>query len=208
MWRALGLRRVSRDQRSVRGEKTSPGLLPRCNAGRLSNAAYRRVRDFIDDEWGSSLVEFALVVPMFFLLMFGIIEWGNIFYVQSNMGTAARMATRAVAAGTVAYSSTPATMSSEAIGVACGTGSPIKGSGYTYTFTLTYNQGCTSSNLNSGIGTVTMNITTPAVPVSLFNYLGTISSSTKLQTQATMQQEQVCQDAGPLNGSATSQTCP
>ena len=210
--RALVLRRrVSRDESSGAGEEASAGARPRFwDAGR-SRAAYGCLRDFIRDERGGPLVEFTLLAPMFMLIMFGVIEWGNVFYVQSKMATAARMAARAVAMGSVAgitYSTTPATMSSQAIAVACGTGSPIKGSGYTYTFTLTYNNGCTSTNVGSGFGTVTMKITTPAAPVSLLNYLGAISSTTNIQAQATMQQEQVCQNTGPLNGSATSQTCP
>jgi hypothetical protein len=175
------------------------------------HAAYRYLSDFVRNEDGGPLVEFTILVPMFFLLMFGVIEWGNIFYVHSNMGVAARMAARAVAVGSVTYSSTPATMSTAAIAVACGAGSPIKGDGYYYTFTVTYDQGCTSSNYKSGFGNVTMLITSPAAPVSLLNYLGSIASTTTMQAQATMLQEQVCQNSvgGTLGGTAsTAQTCP
>ena len=171
-------------------------------------ATSRHLRDFIRDEHGGPLVEFTVLAPMFFLIMFGIIEWGNIFFVQSNMASAARLAARGVAVGAVAYSSTPATLSTAAIAVACGTGSPIKGSPYTYTFTLTYDQGCTTTNVGSGFGNVTMQITTPAAPVSLVNYLGSIASATKIQAMATMQQEQVCVDTATKNGSATTQKCP
>ena len=172
-----------------------------------AGAARRRLRNFVRDERGSSLVEFTILMPIFFLLMFGIIEWGNIFYVQSNMATAARMAARAVAVGSVAYSSSASTMTTNAIAVACGSTSPLHGSTYTYTFTITYNQGCTSSNVSQGFGMVTMNITTPAAAVSIINYLGSIASTTNIAAQATMQQEQVCASGATISGTATSQTC-
>jgi hypothetical protein len=227
-WQAFRPQRSgSRDESRAPGAEVSLVVQPRLrNARTLSSravaghtfparvatigATYRQLCDFIRNEDGGPLVEFTLLVPMFILLMFGVIEWGNIFYVQSNMATAARMAARAVAVGTVTYSSTPATLTTAAIAVACGSGSPIKGAPlYTYTFTVTYDQGCLSGNLGSGFGNVSVNITTPAAPVSLLNYLGSIASTTLIQAQATMQQEQVCVDAGPLkNGSATSQTCP
>jgi Flp pilus assembly protein TadG len=170
-------------------------------------APARRLRKFVHDEGGAVLVEFTILVPIFLLLLFGVIEWGNIFYVQSNMATAARMAARAVAVGSVAYSSSASTMTTAAIGVACGSTSPLSGSPYTYTFKLTYNQGCTNGNVSQGFGTVTMNIKTPMAPVSLINYLGTIASTATITAQATMQQEQVCASGATITGTATSQTC-
>jgi Flp pilus assembly protein TadG len=42
------------------------------------------LRDFMRDERGSPLVEFSVMAPLFLMVMFGIVEWGNIFYVQNN----------------------------------------------------------------------------------------------------------------------------
>jgi Flp pilus assembly protein TadG len=52
------------------------------------------LRDFMRDERGSPLVEFSVMAPLFLMVMFGIVEWGNIFYVQNNMLIAARQAAR------------------------------------------------------------------------------------------------------------------
>lgn len=43
---------------------------------------------------GSSAVEFALVLPLFLLLLFGTVDFGFILYTQSVMQNAAREATR------------------------------------------------------------------------------------------------------------------
>lgn len=46
---------------------------------------------------GSSAVEFALVLPLFLLLLFGTVDFGFILYTQSVMQDAAREATRRMA---------------------------------------------------------------------------------------------------------------
>jgi Flp pilus assembly protein TadG len=43
---------------------------------------------------GGALVEFTVIMPLFLLLVFGIIEWGLIFFLQNNMTHAAREAAR------------------------------------------------------------------------------------------------------------------
>jgi Flp pilus assembly protein TadG len=49
-----------------------------CTVARL---ALLFLHDLIRDERGSPLVEFSVMAPLFFMVMFGVIEWGNIFYV-------------------------------------------------------------------------------------------------------------------------------
>jgi Flp pilus assembly protein TadG len=39
---------------------------------------------------GSAAVEFALVVPLFLMILFGIVEYGWMFYQQSNLASAVR----------------------------------------------------------------------------------------------------------------------
>lgn len=55
----------------------------------------RRMRS----ERGAAIVEFALVVPILILLVFGIVEFGRVFYIQSTISGAAREGARAMALG-------------------------------------------------------------------------------------------------------------
>lgn len=48
---------------------------------------------------GQSLVEFALVLPLFFLLLFGVIDFGRLFYVQMTLQNALRQAGRYAVTG-------------------------------------------------------------------------------------------------------------
>ena len=51
------------------------------------------------DDRGASAVEFALVVPFFVLLVFGIIQYGWYFYVAETASGAASNVTRRLAVG-------------------------------------------------------------------------------------------------------------
>jgi Flp pilus assembly protein TadG len=48
---------------------------------------------------GQSMVEFAMVVPLFFLLAFGIIDLGRVFFVQTTLQNAMRQAGRFAVTG-------------------------------------------------------------------------------------------------------------
>jgi Flp pilus assembly protein TadG len=48
---------------------------------------------------GQSLVEFALVVPLFFLLIFGMLDFGRLFFVQMSLQHAVRQAGRYAVTG-------------------------------------------------------------------------------------------------------------
>lgn len=48
---------------------------------------------------GNSMVEFALVAPLFFLLVFGILDYGRLFYVQETLQYAMRQAGRFAVTG-------------------------------------------------------------------------------------------------------------
>ncbi len=49
-------------------------------------------RRFFNRRDGTSSVEFVLVLPVLSLFLFGIIQFGSILYLQSNMANAAREA--------------------------------------------------------------------------------------------------------------------
>jgi Flp pilus assembly protein TadG len=48
---------------------------------------------------GEAMVEFALVAPLFFLLVFGILDYGRLFYVQETLQYAMRQAGRFAVTG-------------------------------------------------------------------------------------------------------------
>ena len=128
------------------------------------------------DERGSPLVEFSVMAPLFLMVMFGIVEWGNIFYVQNNMLIAARQAARSWAVD--GPPSSPSTTASSTITNACNA-VPLHGSNFAYTFTLTYFSSCTGAGTPAGTyGIATMTITTPAAPASLVNYLNSVTGLT------------------------------
>ncbi len=56
-------------------------------------------RGGIRSRHGQSMVEFAMVVPLFFLLVFGIIDIGRIFYVEMTLQNALRQAGRFAVTG-------------------------------------------------------------------------------------------------------------
>lgn len=159
-----------------------------------------RLADFVADEGGAALVEFTVMLPLFMLVMFGILEWGNIFFTQNNMSIAARLGVRAAAVNQNLNSST------DVVAAACGSGTsptPITGTGHTYTFTYSYNQGC--SGASSTYGNVALTISTPAAGAAIVNYLGLIGSE-NLTASVTMQQEYTC-PASAGTSAAVSQTC-
>ena len=167
----------------------------------MVHLALRPLRDFIDDERGSPLVEFSVMAPLFFLMMFGIIEWGNIFFIQNSMFIAARLGVRKAAVNSASNSS------ANVVAATCGSSSsptPLTGTGHTYTFTYSYNQGCTGAS-STAYGNVALTVATPAAAVAVINYLGLIGSE-NLTASVTMQQEYVC-PAGAATASAVSQTC-
>jgi len=161
----------------------------------------RGIVDFLGDEAGAALVEFTILLPLFLLVMFGILEWGNIFFVQNNMSIAARLGVRTAAVNPASNTST------DVIAAACGSTTsptPLTGTGYTYTFTYVYNQGCSGAS-STAYGNVALTIATPAAAAAIVNYLGLIGSE-NLTASVTMQQEYVC-PAGSGTATAVSQTC-
>lgn len=62
-----------------------------------------RVRRRTSTEEGNAAVELALVLPLFLILVMGIIEFGRILYYQQVMTNAARGSTRASVMGFEPY---------------------------------------------------------------------------------------------------------
>src|ERR1039457_6620436 len=60
---------------------------------------YSRVRRKFKGTPGEGLVEFAIVLPFFFLLMFGILDLGHLYFVQVTLENAIRQAGRYAVTG-------------------------------------------------------------------------------------------------------------
>ena len=54
----------------------------------------RRVRRFRGDERGALVVEFGLIVPILFLLVFGIVDFGRAYFTMNNLAAAVREGAR------------------------------------------------------------------------------------------------------------------
>jgi Flp pilus assembly protein TadG len=136
---------------------------------------------------------------MFFMVMFGIIEWGNIYYVQNNMLVAARQAARNWAVnGPPSTASGAAASAATALLKAACTSFPLAGTNFSYTFSFNYFVNCTGVAMPEGTyGLATIKISTPATKVALINYLGSISSTTNINATTTIQEEFICPAAAP-----------
>ena len=66
---------------------------------KLSNYARSIVKRVHDACRGQSLVEFAMVAPLFFVLIFGIIDFGRLFFTQQTLQFALREAGRYAVTG-------------------------------------------------------------------------------------------------------------
>ena len=84
----------------------SNGFLNRTNL-LATHGGYRRlikkgggdISSFCQRSNGTSSVEFVLVLPVLMLFLFGIIQFGSVLYLQSNMANAAREAARSMSVG-------------------------------------------------------------------------------------------------------------
>jgi Flp pilus assembly protein TadG len=132
------------------------------------------------DESGGALIEFTLMAPVFFLIVFAIIEWGSVFFLQSNMVNAAREAARIWALD----NGTPAMTSTDAQNVAV---NYLAGSGQTYTYVLTDH--CTLAPPNKAQD-ITVQISVDAASAALVNFMGLMGG--QLTSKVTMRKERAC----------------
>ncbi len=63
------------------------------------------------DESGVALIEFSLLLPIFFLLIFGIMEMGQLFWTQTALQHAVEMAARCASVNTTICGTTTQTQS-------------------------------------------------------------------------------------------------
>jgi Flp pilus assembly protein TadG len=149
------------------------------------NASATRVEVSPDQsESGAALVEFTVLMPVFFLIVFGIIEFGMIFFLQNNMVNTAREMARNISVQGL----TPAQAKTQSCPLLAGTGQQ---------FSITVTDSCPA------VQDVTVQITVPTDKASFFNYLGMFTGGT-LKAAVTMRKELTCQVAG----TTTTLNCP
>ena len=78
-----------------------------------ANRQFRRIESgiasFVRRSNGTAAVEFAIVLPVLSLFLFGIIQFGSILYLQNNMANAAREAARSLSVGETSIANTGST---------------------------------------------------------------------------------------------------
>ncbi|MGH8597846.1 MAG: TadE/TadG family type IV pilus assembly protein [Gammaproteobacteria bacterium] len=146
--------------------------LRRLRDRRGGSRSARRKSPLSSSESGTASVEFAIVLPVFLLFLFGIIEFGSLFFLQNNMVNAAREAARSWSVQQL-----------DAVTVA-----KNYLAGFGQTFNITATDGCT---LNPKVQDVTVHIDTDAASASLINYLGLFTGGT-LNADVTMRKEIPC----------------
>jgi Flp pilus assembly protein TadG len=134
------------------------------------------------DERGGALIEFTILAPVFFLIVFGIIEWGSIFYIQNNMVNSARQAARSVAVQNLSLATANQNACNQLIGY-----------GLTYTIT--------TSNLCPANQDIRVQVTVDAAAASMVNYMNMMNGT--LNASVTMRNELAC----PSTGAGPTATC-
>ena len=139
------------------------------------------------NEDGGALIEFTVMAPLFFLIVYGMIEWGSIFYLQNNMVNASREGAR-TAAGQMSTALTSTQVMTAANQTTCNW---LAGSGQQ--FTIAFKDWCTG--LNTGAQDVTVTVSVNAANASLVNYLGMFTGVT-FSNSTTMRKELNCTAVG------------
>ena len=146
-------------------------------------------------ESGAALVEFTVMVPLFLLIVFGIIEFGMIFFHQTNMLEAARDTARTIAT----CSNEPQT----AAQIACNYLACNDPNLSIQNVTVKSTDSCTAAQVGQAQGDITVQVSIATTAATFFNYLGMFTGNT-LQAQIRMRKGYVCTAAG----SVTTGACP
>jgi Flp pilus assembly protein TadG len=132
-----------------------------------------------ESDSGGALVEFTIIMPLFLLIVFGIIEWGLIFFLQNNMTNAAREAARTWAVQN--QSLTQAQVCALATGY-------LTGTQHTYQCTATDHCQLTGAARTPD---VTVQLSLDAAAASVINFTGYFTGGT-LVSRVTMRKETAC----------------
>ena len=160
----------------------SSGFLTRANLlaahsgyRRLIKKAGRVISSFCRRSDGTSSVEFVFVLPVLVLFLFGIIQFGSVLYLKSNMANAAREAARSMSVGEsiIAAQSPPEAGSAEYLAL-----------NYLTDWNLTFTVVATEPDADS----VSIQVSVPASAAAFGDMFGIWGSST-LTATVTMRKE-------------------
>ena len=143
-------------------------------------------------ESGAALVEFTVMVPLFLLFVFGIIEFGMIFFHQTNMLDAARDTARTIA--TCKFEPQTAAQ------IACNYLACNDPNLSIQNVSVKSTDSCTAANTQ---GDIAVQVSVATTAATFFNYLGMFTGNT-LQAQVRMQKGYLCAAAG----TTTTVVCP
>lgn len=132
-----------------------------------------------ESDSGGALVEFTIIMPLFLLIVFGIIEWGLIYFLQNNMTNAAREAARTWAVQNQSLTST------QVCNIARGY---LTGTQHTYQCTATDHCQFTGAARTPD---VTVQLGLDAAAASIINFTGYFTGGT-LVARVTMRKETAC----------------
>lgn len=119
----------------------------------LARLARRRSTPDANRSRGQALVEFAIVIPIFLLLLFAMLEFGFMLYSQMTVSNSAREAARAAT-----VDPDPSTIQALAQGTVLGTATGLTQSALTTTTTCTPGP-CSSSNKQGDLVSVKVDYT-------------------------------------------------
>lgn len=123
---------------------------------------------------GASAIEFALIIPLFIVILMAIIEFGMIFYVQNSIQSAARDIGRQLSTNRLAMADAPSAARKE-IGL--------------WLIDQVKVSVTQSAPTNPAANDITVDISVSALNAAPTNFLGTFYADTTLHGVATMRQE-------------------
>jgi Flp pilus assembly protein TadG len=148
---------------------------------------------------GQALVEFALVLPVFLLIVFGVIDAGRLIFTYNEVSNAARAGARVAivnqsTSGTNTCDTTSATAYPLGCALASGVGAPIQAADVSVTYrNATDTAACASPTKIGCIAVVTVGAQWTAITPILGQIIGpkTVTSTTKIPV------ERVCTNPPP-----------
>jgi len=139
-------------------------------------------------ENGAAALEFALVMPVLLLLIFGLIQWGLYFWAYQGGADAARQAARSSATGQWATCSTFRTNTRNAIGTLA-TNTPTITRSYAYAPTNTSGSVQAGDYVTVSVTFQTTNLHFPFVP---FVHDGVVTQTAKARVEYAQTQPETC----------------
>ncbi len=139
------------------------------------HGSYNKITDrknFKNCEKGAIAVEFALITPVFIMILLGFIQFGAVMFIQNNMMNVARDTSRRAATGDLSKTQAEAFALNQLVN-----------------WNISYTVAVTLPNpADPNAWDVTASVSAPMADAALFDYLGILAGRT-LNASATMRRE-------------------